>query len=479
MNSPLVKYRLLAKPAKAALWFLVCGILQKSIGTIVTPIFTRIMSTEDYGVYTLFNSWLEILGVILTLRLSYGAFMQGLIRYDHNKDEYTSSLQGLTTLLVIVGLIVYLPFREFWNGLTGLNAFLMLCVFASIWATAMFGFWSTRQRVAYNYRLLVVVTVVVAAITPTSGILAVLSVEAHKAEARVICIAATELLAYGFMFAYYMAKGKSFFNKAFWGHALKFNIPLVPHYLSQSALNQADRVMINSMVGTAQAGVYGLASSVSGIMSFVNQAILNALSPWIYQKIRENNSKSIAGVSYVAIALVGVANLVLIALAPEIISIFAPEQYQEGIWAIPPLAGGTFVMLMYNLFVSFEFYYEKTIWIAFASIVGALVNIGLNLIFIPLWGFVAAGYTTLVSYGIYIAMHYSFMRKVQKTEMNGEKVYDLKIILGLCALFAVIASLLVFLYPYFLARLLLIAAMCAILYWKRDMLSGLWRKVKR
>ena len=109
---------------------------------------------------------------------------------------------------------------------------------------------------------------------------------------------------------------------------------------------------------------------------------------------------------------------------------------------------------------------------------GALVNIGLNLIFIPLWGFIAAGYTTLVSYGVYIAMHYSFMRKVQKSEMNGEKVYDLKIILGLCALFAVIAALLVLLYPYFLVRLLLIAVMCAILYWKRDTLSGLWRKVK-
>ena len=479
MRSPLRRYKTLAKPARAVLWFLLCGIVQKGIGIIVTPVFTRIMTTEEYGLYTLFNSWLEILGVVLTLRLSYGVFIQGLVRYDHDKDRYTSALQGLTTLLVLVGLAIYLPFRGFWNGLTGLNTFLMLCVFASTWATAMFGFWSTRQRVAYNYRLLVAVTLVVAFLAPASGVIAVLSVETCKVEARVACIVVVDLAFYTGMFAYYMAKGRRFFDKEFWLHALRFNVPLVPHYLSQSALSQADRVMINSMVGSAAAGVYGLASSVSGVMAIVNQAIMNAMNPWIYQKIRDGDSRSIASVSYIAIAIVGVANLVLIAFAPEVIGLFAPEQYQIGIWVVPPLAGGTFLMFMYSLFADFEFYFERTAWVAFASVAGAIVNIVLNLVFIPLFGFVAAGYTTLASYGVYIAMHYAFMRKVQKVEMGGMKVYDLRIILGMCILFAFAAALLVALYPFLIARMGLAVAMLAILCWKRNTLAVLWNQMRK
>ena len=338
--------------------------------------------------------------------------------------------------------------------------------------------WSTRQRVACNYRLLVAVTLIVALLEPTSGVIAVLSVETCKVEARVVCIVAVELVFYTGMFIYYMVKGKKFFDKGFWALALRFNMPLVPHYLSQSALSQADRVMINSMIGSAAAGVYGLASSVSNVMVIVNQAIMNAMNPWIYQKIREGDSRSISSVSYIAIAIVGAANLSLIAFAPEIIGLFAPEEYQIGIWVMPPLAGGTFLMFMYSLFADFEFYFERTTWVAFASVTGAAVNIGLNMVFIPLFGFIAAGYTMLVSYGVYIAMHYVFMRKVQREEMNGVKVYSLKVLLGICALFTICTVFLVVMYPFLIVRLIAIAVLLVFVMIKRSVLADLWSQMK-
>lgn len=471
----ITKYRLLPQPVKATLWFLACGVLQKGIGTITIPVFTRILTTEEYGLYTLFNSWLELLGVIITLRLSFGVFMQGLVRYDRDKDEYTSALQGLTTLLTLVALLVYIPFREFWNGLTSLNTFLMLSLFASIWATAMFGFWSVRQREQYKYRALVAVTLTVSLIAPVSGILAVLSTTVFKVEARVLTLVIVEVVVYGAMFVYYMVKGRRLFVREYWIQALKFNIPLVPHYLSQSALNQADRVMINSIVGASAAGIYGLANSVAWIMTVVSQALMNSLNPWLYKRIRQNECDRIGNVAYVAIAVVGAANLFLIALAPEIIYLFAPAQYQEAVWLIPPLASSAFLIFMYDMFAVFEFYFERTKLVAFASMVGALVNIALNAVFIPLLGYVTAAYTTLISYFVFILMHYAFMRKIQRREMNGFKVYDLKILMAICIAYGLLAALIAALFPFPLARAGVCLILIAVAIVKRDALRGSFR----
>ena len=408
MNRLLNRYKASSVQARSALWFLVCSVLQRGISIIVTPVFTRLMTTTEYGQYTLFNSWLEVLGIFLTLRLYYGVFMQGLVRYDHNQDEYTCALQGLTTALELVGLAAYLPFRSFWNDLTKLDTTLTLCIFASSWASAMFGFWSTRQRVRYKYRALVILTIMVAIIQPVSGVVAILCFQAKKVEARVISMCVVQIAFFGWMFIYYLRKGKRLYHGAFWKHALKFNIPLIPHYLSHTLLNQSDRIMIANIVGASAAGVYGLAYSLSWAMNIVNQALLKTLDPWIYQSIRAKNYKRLAEVSYLALAGVGVVNLLLVALAPEAIAFMAPAEYTDGVRLVPPLAITVVVMFMYSLFADFEFYFERTNYVATASVAGAMVNIGLNWWLLPSFGYQVAAYTTLVGYVVYIGMHYYF-----------------------------------------------------------------------
>ncbi len=43
------RYRAIPIAAKASIWFIVCSVLQKCISMITLPIFTRLMSTEQYG----------------------------------------------------------------------------------------------------------------------------------------------------------------------------------------------------------------------------------------------------------------------------------------------------------------------------------------------------------------------------------------------------------------------------------------------
>ena len=54
------KYKNSSIQVKAALWFTACSILQKGISFVVVPIFTRVLSTKEYGTYSLYLSWLQI-----------------------------------------------------------------------------------------------------------------------------------------------------------------------------------------------------------------------------------------------------------------------------------------------------------------------------------------------------------------------------------------------------------------------------------
>ena len=86
--------------------------------------------------------------------------------------------------------------------------------------------------------------------------------------------------------------------------------------------------------------------------------------------------------------------------------------YQEAVWIIPPLAATVVVIFFYQHFVNVEFYFEESKMTSYASAGAALMNIGLNFLLIPVFGYLAAGYTTLASYMLFAVIHYIFMKKV-------------------------------------------------------------------
>ena len=122
MGKFLQKYRNMSVQVRASFWFLICSFLQKGISSITTPIFTRLLTTEEYGQYGAFNSWLGIITIFVTLNLFYGVYTQGLVKYEEQRAVYSSSLQGLTLTLCLVWTAVYLVKRDFWNSLFSLSS---------------------------------------------------------------------------------------------------------------------------------------------------------------------------------------------------------------------------------------------------------------------------------------------------------------------------------------------------------------------
>lgn len=414
---------------------------------ITTPIFTRLMDTTEYGKFGVFNSWYVIIAVFVSLNLFYAVHVQGIVKFSEEKNLITSSLQGLTTVLVVIWSIVYLIFHDFWNRLFSLSTVQMLSMMIIIWTTAVFTFWSNEQRSNYSYRPLVLVTLAVSIAKPGMEIFLVIHLH-DKVTARILGWMIVEFVAYTWMYVYHIKKGGKFFSKKFWLYALSYNIPLVPHYLSQTVLNSSDRIMIENLVGSSESGIYNLAYSISLIMTLFNTALMQTITPWMYQKISEKKGKETAPIVYSTLFAVAVVNLLLIILAPEIVTVFAPKEYYDAIWVIPPVAMSVFFMCCFDLFARFAFYYEKTKMVMIASVSSALLNILLNYIFIKRFGYVAAGYTTLACFMVYSIVHYCFMRKVCRECCDGEYPYETRRIFMIAAPFLVAGFVFMSTYKY-------------------------------
>lgn len=429
-----IKYNSLSLNVKASVWFLISAFLQRGISVITTPIFTRLMSTEEYGSFSVFYSWYGIITIFVTLNLFFGVYVRGLVKYEEERNVFSSSMEGLTLTLTFVWIVIYFIFSKFVNGFFSLNTVQMICMFIIIWSNSAFNFWAAEQRVNLKYKILVILSTIAVVSTPIVQII-LMQLVSDKVMARIYGMLLVNLILYTPLFIRQLKNGGVFYSKKYWKYALSFNIPLIPHYLSQTILNSSDRLMINDMIGTSEAGIYSLAYSVSQIMTIFNSALMQTMEPWLYKKIKNMQVSEISKVAYPAFILIALVNLLLIAFAPEVILIFAPKTYYSAIWVIPPVAMSVFFQFTYTFFAVFEFYYEKTKYITLATMGGAIVNIILNYIFIKQYGYYAAGYTTLICFMLYSIFHFCFMNKLVKINHPYEKVYDLKVILFITVLF--------------------------------------------
>ena len=471
------KYNAIPITVKASLWYVCCSILQKGIAFITTPIFTRMMSTYQYGQVTIYNSWLEVFTVFATLNIFYGVYNNVLTKYD-DKDKTTSSLLGLCSTITFILFILYLPLHHFINSLTKMSTELTVLMFIEILFLPASRFWFTKQRYEYKYKALVVISILIAILTPLLGYFAVLLLE-EKGLAKIISGILVQVFFSFFIYLSLLKKGKTLFNKEYWKYALTFNLPLVPHYLSSTILNQCDRVMIDDMCGKDKAGIYGLAYTIGALTIIINEAIMNSYTPYTYQKLKADRHEDIKRTSKVLVIIVAAFSLCLVILAPEIMWILGGDKYKQGVWIIAPIATSVFFRFLYSLYANIEFYYEENYFIMVASSLCAVVNIVLNYIFIKMYGFLAAGYTTLACFFLYSLAHYWFSSKVYKKHVDNNLVlYDNAFIFVVGLFVTVISLTIMLLYKYVLPRYVLVIVLGITGYIFRMKIKGFIQEIK-
>lgn len=461
------KYSAMSLQVKATFWYTICNILQKGISLIAVPVYTRIMTTEQYGAYSVFLAWLEIFEIVATFRLSWGGYTVGLTKYEDDRDGYTSSMECLGISITSIVFFVYLLLHEWIDRFTGMSFILSLLMFALLYAMPVISFWTARQRVEYRYIMAVVVTLTSSLLIPVIGIWAALQIP-NKEYAIIGARVAVQGVIALVLLILSLRKRFVFYQKEYWNRAFRFNVPLLPYYLSTVLLHSSDRMVIKSLVGQAQAGIYSVAYSAAMVMQLFNTAINASMRPWLFKRLKEENYRGIGKIINSSLIIVGGLNLLLIAFAPEAIAVLAPTDYHEAIWVVPPLAASVFVMFFYLHFVNIEFYYEESKITATASIGAAVLNIFLNYMLIPVAGYLAAGYTTLFSYLLFAFVHYFFMDKVCKRNHCPKDIVDIHGMIRILVLFMIISGILTFGYWINVLRYVVIAIILTIAVWKRN-----------
>lgn len=458
---------------KATFWFMICNIVQKGISVITTPIFTRLLTTKQYGEYTLFQSWLAIFTLICTFRLNYSVFTKGLSKYPKERNEFTLSIQSTMTIVTTVIFFIYLLFHSQINSLTDMTTFVTMAMFVEIYFQTSIQIWSLRERYEFNYKVIILPTLLLALMNPLVGIIAVYFSQ-EKGLARIISGVIVQVIFGLIFYIINIRKGKyKLFNKSHAKFALLFNLPLIPHYFSTYVLEQADRIMIEKICGLSEAAIYGVAYNAGTLMKIITDAVNNSIVPWIYQKLELKEYKKIEKYIFSVLVIICCVSIVFISLAPEIISILAGKKYAQAVYIIPPVAASMFFTFFFSLVSNIEFYYDANKFTMYISMIGAGLNILLNYIFINMYGFIAAGYTTLACYAFFGISHYLYMTYIVRRKVGIVILAPMKI-LGLSIMLIVFVIGISLIYEYTLIRYAIFVLLLIGLYVKREIILNVF-----
>lgn len=463
---------------KATIVFGISSFAVNGINYLTTPIFTRLMSTSEFGVVGVYNTWLQIIIIFASLTLVYpGVLNVGLYEHSDNRWKYLSSIAGVITCSTGVLFILYLVFGHWISILTGMSESLLLLMVITCLTLSAQTLWLTKQRYEYNYKIAAIVTIGTALIAQIVSVIAVVLARQNGilslAEVRLWSAGLVNILTGAVLYFYILRQGKKPVDIPLWGNMIRLTLPLFPHYLSWVLLQGTDKLMISWMVGDDKTGIYTLAATLSSIGILFWRALSSTVAPFINAKLGERQFGVIDEVIKPLLLMVCLTCLLGVLAAPEIIRVMATEEYMSGIYAIPPVVIGIYLHVLYEVFSSVAFFRKKTVRIMIPSLVAAVLNLVLNYIFILLYGFIAAGYTTMVSNLLLVAMHYYNVRVLEK-----ERIFDGRFILVSVGALSALCLSCNFLYQFNIVRYVAMAVVMILIVRMRKPLVGAINKMK-
>ncbi len=455
---------------KSATVYTFSTLFSRGLAIITVPIFTRLMTTSQIGIVNLYNSWYSMISAIATLSLTSGGYVVALREYESNRDGYQSSVLSLTSLISLLLVGVYLVNPSLWSKLLGLPSGLIILMLIGFLFAPARDFWLARQRYEYKYKLSGFVMMGSALIASLLSILTVIKLSAVDenlvAEGRLY---SNYLIIYGVSAVIWfctMLKGKTFFNKEYWKLSLSLSLPLVGYSVASQILTVSDRMMISQMVGNSAVGIYSTLYTVSSLSLLVWQAVHSSFVPYIFRNI-ENGVDGIKRVSSQLMTFYAAVAVLMTFLAPEIVRILATEEYYEAIYIMPPIAAGVFFTSFANLYSDIAVYYKKTKYVMYPAIIAAVSNLILNYIFIKIYGYMAAAYTTLLSYILFALFQGVWAKKICKEYgIESGTIYNDRYMIALAVITTLISLSGILFYGNTILRygvVILLAVVCAVI----------------
>lgn len=395
---------------KASTYYLIGNIFNKGMSFLTVPIFTRLLSTYDYGIVTTYNSWISILSMVMGFAI-YMGIRASFVDYSDDTDTILSTA---TTFTLICGTtmsgIIFLGL--FFIRINVSMLLIVLCLLQGM-SSALIQNYSMFLMMKYRYKFRTAIMILPNLISAILSIVAIMFVVRTNMYMGRIVPTALVTFCFGLLTVVLVYKGSKVFRLDYLKYMLSISAPLVIHGIALQILSQSDRTMITCLADASQTGIYSLIYNFSMISVVITTALDGVWVPWFTARLKNYEYQKINQKCHMYIWLMTLPIIGVIILGPEVVKILASERYWDGILIIPPVVFSNYIIFAYTLYVNIEHFHKKTIYITVNTLVAASVNIILNYILIPHYGYVAAAYTTLVSYIIALIFHAIYAKKLE------------------------------------------------------------------
>jgi len=383
------------KAFKSGIWYTAANFLTKSIGIITVPIFTRLLTKQEVGAFGNYTSWLAVFMILVTLNLE-STFISAKFDYKKEFDSYVSSMLLFSSVSALAWLCVLTLFSDFVVGRTNIALPYLYCMFAYLFFIPAVHMFQTKERFHFGYKKSVLTSVIISVGTAFASLLLV-NVMSNRLTGRILGAAAPSILIGAVLYFLLLRSGHKL-KAEYIKYALPICLPYIPHLLSLTFLNSLDKVMITDIRGEEENALYTIAYQCSSIVTILVTSLNTAFSPWLGEKLHEDAYNEIREFSkkYVLIFLFFAVGIMLI--SPDIMMVMGGKPYIEAQYVMPPVMLGCVCQFVYTMYVNLEQFKKKTVGMAIASVSAAAINYGLNYLLIPQYGYIAAAYTTLISF---------------------------------------------------------------------------------
>lgn len=432
-------------------------------------VFTRMMSKSDYGMYSTYYAYVSVLTVLVGANLYY-PINNAYIDYKDRIHEYRKTVLVLSSIVMAALTVVFVGvskvfLREFATPL-------VICgsIHAYSFFVVSYRVYSANMENDYKKKAWLLILPNALQFFISLAFMCVFSDMSFTA--RVIGSTIGVFLCACVSYAEMMCcKGKAVIWKD-WKYALAIALPSIVMSLSYMLMQQCDKVMITNYLGNDETAVYSVIYYLGYAIIAIDQAVSEVRHVWVYKRLDENNLQDVRTIQkwYLIAAAVMAAGIFM--LAPEVIRLIAPKTYWEFEYVIPFVCGAC-MMILYRFYTEVALFYKKNALLSVCVLVSALVNIGLNTVFIPRIGAVAAAYTTVVAYFLLFVLSAAVVeRSIKRLYSYGFFLLFILYMGAACCLYASTYDNIAIRYPIFGCMLL---SMAGYVFRKRTE----WKKLLR
>jgi O-antigen/teichoic acid export membrane protein len=382
------------------------GVIGAAINFFVMPVLSNYLAPGDYGLLSLFNTYVTILIPLISI----SAYSLLTVEYFKEKDKsvFASkfiSIQFLpvfTTIpLVIITWLFYGKFAddlEIGNTTVKWGYIVLLITLFSIYFDQFFNFLILEKKaVLFTIYMLAKVSIEVLLT------LYFVVIKGWGWQGRMYSWFVTSGLFFILGFMYFQRQGflKGTLRWKYISEGLIFGAPLVLHGVGKFVVNQSDRIFIAKMVSIDEAGVYNVGYTAGMLVMIVVNAFFNFYNPFLMERLAdltEGRKIELVKMGYLYGLGCIILLLLVILLTPIFFSYFINKRYHSGANYVFWVALGYCFWGGYMLFSGFIFFFKRNSILAWLAIFNVLSNLLFNYVFIKYFGAIGAAYATALSF---------------------------------------------------------------------------------